>query len=117
MEDKAWLDEIQSLEVDDDLDQWEHLTRTLDNPSFLTEPSSRDRAQRYDSPFAKEDHHEVMRGTSMEQGREMRENASTDDDHAGDNRPMGHEYSPTWPKAAHASTGESNHATNSHWSL
>jgi hypothetical protein len=115
MEDEAWLNEIQSLDVDD-LDQWEHLTRTLDNPSFLTEPSSRDaRAQRYSSSLA---HHGVMRGASMEPGHTMRENASMDNDYAGDNRTMGREYSSAWPTATtQASTWESNHATNSHWSL
>jgi hypothetical protein len=114
MEDEAWLDEIQSLDVDD-LDQWEHLTRTLDNPSFLSDPSYRDmRADAHGAPppSLMKHHHGTSGGTDMaQQHRTAPKNVSLQTDDAGDNR-IGNEYAQTW-QTEHPSTGESKYVTKS----
>jgi hypothetical protein len=115
MEDEAWLDEIQSLDVDD-LDQWEHLTRTLDNPSFLSDPSYRDmRAEPHGAappPSLMKHHHGMNGGTAMaQQHRTAPKNVSLHMDDAGNNR-IGNEYAQTW-QTEHPSNGESKYATKS----
>jgi hypothetical protein len=116
MEDEAWLDEVQSLS-DDNLDQWEHLTRTLDNPSFLDDPLLHQDNRATDgapTPPTK-NHHGMNRGTAMAQCHAASENVSLPMGDAGDHR-MDNDSSTAW-QTAQASTAESNHATNSEQSL
>jgi hypothetical protein len=116
MEDEAWLDEIQRLS-DDNLDQWEHLTRTLDNPSFLNDSLLHQDTRATDgaptSPT--KNHHGMNRGTAMAQCHAAFENVSLPMGDAGDHR-MDNDSSTAWP-TAQASTAKSNRAANSEQSL